>query len=104
MQACREACGGKGYLSENHFGRLKADTDVFATFEGANVVLLQLVAKGLLTRYRHQMGDLDVWGIVRYIADAATRRVGELNPLTVRKHDEEHLLDPDMHLRGLFLP
>ena len=31
---------------------LKADTDVFTTFEGDNTVLLQLVAKGLLTGYR----------------------------------------------------
>lgn len=97
LQAAREACGGKGYLSENLFGRLKQDTDVFATFEGANVVLLQLVAKGLLTQYRREMGDLQFWGIVRYIAEVATRRLTELNPVTVRKHDDEHLLDPSFH-------
>ena len=45
----REACGGAGYLSENLLAGLKADTDVFTTFEGDNTVLLQLVAKGLLT-------------------------------------------------------
>ena len=98
LQACREACGGKGYASENLFGRLKDDTDVFATFEGANVVLLQLVAKGLLTRYRQEMGDLKVWGIARYIAEAAGRRVAELNPVVIRRFDEDHLLDPDLHL------
>jgi len=97
LQVCREACGGKGYLSENLFGRLRADTDVFTTFEGANVVLLQLVAKGLLTRYRHQMGDLKAWGIVRFIAEAAGRRVSEFNPVSVRRADEKHLRDPDMH-------
>lgn len=97
LQACREACGGKGYLSENLFGRLKADTDVFATFEGANIVLLQLAAKGLLSQYRHEMGDLKLWGITRYIAESAGRRVAELNPLITRKHDDDHLLDSDFH-------
>ncbi len=51
IQECREACGGAGYLAENRFAALKADTDVFTTFEGDNHVLLQLVAKGLLTDY-----------------------------------------------------
>ena len=51
IQECREACGGAGYLAENRFTALKADTDVFTTFEGDNTVLLQLVAKGLLTDY-----------------------------------------------------
>jgi acyl-CoA oxidase len=37
---------------------LKADTDVFTTFEGDNTVLLQLVAKGLLTDYRDNFADL----------------------------------------------
>src|SRR6185436_20952156 len=52
IQACREACGGQGYLAVNRFAALKADSDVFTTFEGDNTVLLQLVAKGLLSEYR----------------------------------------------------
>jgi acyl-CoA oxidase len=36
--------------------QLKADTDVFTTFEGDNTVLLQLVAKGLLTDFRDEFG------------------------------------------------
>ena len=48
IQECREACGGAGYLEENRLPQLKADTDVFTTFEGDNTVLLQLVAKELL--------------------------------------------------------
>ncbi|MFD6108346.1 acyl-CoA dehydrogenase family protein, partial [Nocardia salmonicida] len=51
IQECREACGGAGYLTENRLVTLKADTDVFTTFEGDNVVLTQLVAKELLTAY-----------------------------------------------------
>ncbi len=39
IQECREACGGMGYLKGNRFAALKADTDVFTTFEGDNTVL-----------------------------------------------------------------
>jgi acyl-CoA oxidase len=66
IQTCREACGGAGYLSVNRLPALKADTDVFTTFEGDNTVLLQLVAKGLLTDYRDSFGDLDTLGMVRF--------------------------------------
>ena len=60
IQECREACGGAGYLAENRFAALKADTDVFTTFEGDNTVLLQLVAKGLLTDYSSGFQDLSL--------------------------------------------
>ncbi|MEQ8329766.1 MAG: acyl-CoA dehydrogenase [Longimicrobiales bacterium] len=97
LQAGREACGGQGYLAANRFGRLKADTDVFTTFEGANPVLMQLVAKGLLSRYRHDMGDLRFWGAVRWLAERAQTRVAELNPIVTRRTDPEHLVDPEFH-------
>jgi acyl-CoA oxidase len=57
IQICREACGGAGYLKASRFAALKADTDVFTTFEGDNTVLLQLAAKNLLTEYKEQVGD-----------------------------------------------
>jgi acyl-CoA oxidase len=71
IQVCREACGGAGYLAENRLATLKADTDVFTTFEGDNTVLLQLVAKGLLTDYRESFGKLDPLGTARFIAAQA---------------------------------
>ena len=58
IQACREACGGWGYLRANRFAALKADCDVFTTFEGDNTILLQLVAKSLLTDYRDEFEEL----------------------------------------------
>ncbi|SDW30680.1 Acyl-coenzyme A oxidase [Saccharopolyspora shandongensis] len=69
IQTCREACGGAGYLAENQLAQLKADTDVFTTFEGDNTVLLQLVAKGLLTNYKDQFDDLGTLGMARFVAD-----------------------------------
>ena len=66
IQAAREACGGAGYLAENLLPGLKADTDIFTTFEGDNTVLLQLVAKELLTNYRTSFGELDTLGVVRF--------------------------------------
>ncbi|WP_205740397.1 acyl-CoA dehydrogenase [Haloactinopolyspora alba] len=77
IQECREACGGAGYLSENRLPQLKADTDVFTTFEGDNTVLLQLVAKELLTGYREQFGNLDFSGTVRFVSEQVVETVVE---------------------------
>lgn len=77
IQEAREACGGAGYLAENRLPALKADIDVFTTFEGDNTVLMQLVAKELLTRYRTAFGELDTLGTVRFVADQFARAVAE---------------------------
>ena len=77
IQVCREACGGNGYLSENRLVELKADTDVFTTFEGDNTVLLQLVAKGLLTDYRDDFGSMDTMDTVKFVADQVVETVVE---------------------------
>ncbi len=77
IQICREACGGAGYLAANRLPGLKADTDVFTTFEGDNTVLLQLVAKGLLTGYRDSFGSLDGWGRTAFVAEQVREMVLE---------------------------
>ncbi|MFD0142518.1 MULTISPECIES: acyl-CoA dehydrogenase family protein [unclassified Streptomyces] len=77
VQECREACGGAGYLAVNRFAALKSDSDVFTTFEGDNHVLLQLVAKGLLTDYASEFEDLDQLGMVRYLTNLAVDTVIE---------------------------
>jgi acyl-CoA oxidase len=111
IQECREACGGAGYLAVNRFAALKADTDVFTTFEGDNHVLLQLVAKGLLTDYSSDFSDLDQFGMVRFVAGLAVETVVErtsVHKLLERIRDvlpggdewdqEAGLLDPNYQL------
>jgi hypothetical protein len=49
LQACRECCGGQGFLAANQIGPLATDMNVDVTFEGANTVLMQQV------RFRHEM-------------------------------------------------
>ena len=97
LQTCREACGGKGYLAENRFADLKADTDVFTTFEGDNTVLMQLVARGLLTEYSHQFGDLKFFGLLKHMARRTAKGVASVNPVTSRLTDEEHLREAEFH-------
>ena len=101
IQACREACGGQGYLAVNRFASLKADTEVFTTFEGDNTVLLQLLAKSLLTGYKRQFTEMSVLGLARHVALQAATVVAELNPLVTRRTDEEHLRDREFQLAAL---
>ncbi len=77
IQACREACGGAGYLWANRLAALRADTDIFTTFEGDNTVLLQLVAKAMLADYQATFGDLDTAGTVRFGARLAATSIVE---------------------------
>ncbi|WP_298751613.1 acyl-CoA dehydrogenase [uncultured Serinicoccus sp.] len=108
IQMCREACGGAGYLAENGLTTLRGDADVFATFEGDNTVLLQLVAKGLLSGYKEMWGDLDMRGMVQFAArafggqfveaTAARPLVERLRSAAARKGDDDTLLDRGWHL------
>jgi acyl-CoA oxidase len=101
LQFARELCGGQGYLWDTRIGELRADTDVFTTFEGANTVLLQLVAKGLLTELKEQFEELRIWAAVRQLTARASTAVAELNPVITRKTDVEHLRDPEFHANAL---
>ncbi len=114
IQECREACGGAGYLAVNRFAALKADSDIFTTFEGDNHVLLQLVAKGLLTDYASEFEDLDQLGMVRFVTGLAVEtviertsvhklleRVRDLLPGGDQWDQEAGLLDPAYQLAML---
>jgi acyl-CoA oxidase len=97
LQAARECCGGQGFLSINRIAQLRSDLDVFATFEGDNTVLMQLVAKGLLTAYRHQFGELKFSGVMKFLGKGAASALVTLDPITPRITDPRHLRDPDFH-------
>jgi len=100
LQECREACGGKGYLSENRIDRLKNDTEIFTTFEGDNYVLMQLVAKGRLTEFKQEFSNMNLFGILNYVTDQAKTSITEKNPFATRNTNEEHLLDPEFQLHA----
>lgn len=101
IQTCREACGGKGYLSENRLADIKADADIFTTFEGDNTVLMQLVAKGLLTEFKQSFHDEGVTAVIRYLGNKIGNVIVEYNPYFTRKTDVEHLLSADFHAEAL---
>ncbi|HET9102055.1 MAG TPA: acyl-CoA dehydrogenase [Solirubrobacteraceae bacterium] len=110
VQTCRECCGGAGYLSVNRFAALKADSDIFTTFEGDNTVLMQLVAKGQLTGYRAEFGALSPVELVTFVAGQAVetvierlfaRQIVQVIGDAVGRDDEGDLLDP-AHQLDLF--
>lgn len=80
LQEAREACGGAGFMAENRLVGLRADLDVYVTFEGDNNVLLQLVAKRLLTDFSGKFKDADIGALASYVvgqaADAAYHGTG----------------------------
>jgi acyl-CoA oxidase len=77
IQTCRECCGGAGYMAVNRFAALKADTDIFTTFEGDNTVLIMLAARALLTDYAHDFGGLNPAEMVTFVAGQAVETVVE---------------------------
>lgn len=100
LQECREACGGKGYLSENRIDALKNDTEIYTTFEGDNTVLMQLVAKNRLSEFRKEFGEMNAFGIINYVYDQAKTVISQKNPFATRNTDETHLLDKEFHLNA----
>jgi acyl-CoA oxidase len=103
IQACRECCGGAGYMSVNRFAALRADTDIFTTFEGDNTVLMMLLAKGLLTDYAEYFGDLNPVGTVTFVAGQAVetvierlfaRQIAQVIGDFVSRGDDDDLLAP----------
>ena len=101
IQTCREACGGKGFLSENRFADIKADSDIFTTFEGDNTVLMQLVAKGLLTEFKQSFHDEGVKAVIRFLGSKLGNVIAEYNPYFTRNTAIEHLMSSEFHAEAL---
>jgi acyl-CoA oxidase len=102
VQDSRECCGGKGYLVENRFAALRNDSDVFVTFEGDNTVLLQLVAKTLLSDYAQQFEDLDAVGMARQLAGRQVSRwLSEAGPLSRFTRDDVELRSASWQAQAL---
>lgn len=75
LQEAREACGGAGYMFENRLVGLRADLDIYVTFEGDNNVLLQLVGKRLLTDFAGQFKDKDAAALAKYAVGQTAGKV-----------------------------
>ena len=93
IQTCRETCGGEGYLAVNRLAALKADTDVYTTFEGDNTVLLQLVAKNLLTEFNEELQRMRPSLVAAFIANHALTTIAWRNPMVVLNALNAHLRD-----------
>jgi acyl-CoA oxidase len=77
IQTCRECCGGAGYMAVNRFAALRADTDIFTTFEGDNTVLMLLTARGLLTDFSENFGGMNPAEMVTFVAGQVVENVVE---------------------------
>ena len=97
-QAARECCGGSGFLSANRIPAIRTDVDVFATFEGDNTVLMQLLARNLLTSYARGFQYDMVGTVLRQLTRRARRELTDRNPFVTRRRDDEHLRDAAFHL------
>ncbi len=75
LQEAREACGGAGFMFENRFVGLRADLDIYVTFEGDNNVLLQLVGKRLLTDFAGQFKGKDAAALAKYAVEQTAGKV-----------------------------
>ncbi|ALX66254.1 acyl-CoA dehydrogenase family protein [Microbacterium sp. XT11] len=75
LQEAREACGGAGFMFENRLVGLRADLDIYVTFEGDNNVLLQLVGKRLLTDYAAQFKGKDAAALAKYAVGQTAGKV-----------------------------
>ncbi|MFG6503466.1 acyl-CoA dehydrogenase [Microbacterium sp. P05] len=75
LQEAREACGGAGFLAENRLVGLRSDLDIYATFEGDNNVLLQLVGKRLLADYARQFKGKDARALAAFAVGQTAGRL-----------------------------
>jgi len=97
IQECREACGGKGYLMENQIADLKADVDIFTTFEGDNHVLLQLAAKGVLSDFKSEFNSAGFTAVLKLLGARIGDTLSTINPAYTNNVDKAHLYSSKFH-------
>lgn len=86
--------GGAGYMSQQRFGALRDDMDIFRTFEGDNTVLRLLVAKNQMSRLAHKFGRASGLRKIGAMASMKLRGLfGRLGAPSGRT-DAAHFLDP----------
>jgi acyl-CoA oxidase len=98
IQTCREACGGEAYLAVNRISSLKADTDIYTTFEGDNTVLMQLVAKNLLSEFKEKLKEMKPAQMAGFFIDQKLASIGKRNPRFTFNIRQSHLRDSDFQL------
>lgn len=101
IQAAREACGAQGYLAVNRLTSMRADADIFTTYEGDNTVLTQLVAKALLTEFGQQFESMNATAMVRYLFHRAASALAEASPVTLSTTDTDQLVDAGWQISQL---
>ncbi|MBV8417017.1 MAG: acyl-CoA dehydrogenase family protein, partial [Verrucomicrobia bacterium] len=103
IQTCREACGGEGYMAVNRLSALKADTDICTTFEGDNTVLMQLVAKNLLSDFKEKLKEMRPAQMAGFFVDQRLTAIAKRNPALTLNIVERHLRDTDFQVMMLRL-
>jgi acyl-CoA oxidase len=98
VQICREACGGEGYLAANRISALKADTDIYTTFEGDNTVLMQLVAKNLLSEFKDKLTEMRPAQMAGFFIDQRLAAIAKRNPGFTFNVSQGHLRDTDFQI------
>lgn len=90
----RRLAGGAGFMSDERYGAIRSDLDIFRTFEGDNTVLRFLVAKNRLSGLTAQFNGVSGAGKMIKAAsmaiDHALSRVGAAKGRT----SADHILDP----------
>lgn len=102
-QEARECCGGQGYLMSNRIAQIRRDVDVFATFEGDNVVLMNLFAKNELSGYARAFQQDLALSMLRQLKTLAEKNIVEKNPVLTAKTSEKHLRSAEYHVRAMKL-
>eukprot|EP01132_Coremiostelium_polycephalum_P001450 gene1450-1828_t len=92
IMECRRLCGGNGYWAHSRLGRMVAAIDIGRTFEGDNTLLLQQVAKDLLTQFKKEYTSNKFTGTLKYLGKNTNLLLAGLNPMTTFRSDDAHIL------------